>query len=336
VTFKGFLARRIVTMVIVLIAVATINFFLFQVLPFSVLHINPKLWFVPVSSPKPGQAAYIKIIQQRVIENLGLNLPLQERYFVYLKAMFTFNFGYNVGASLSGPVSNTILTFAPYTILLLGTSTIASFVIGIFLGVYSAEKRGKWQDKASFVSSLFFFAMPSFWIGSILLLIFAFDLHWAPPNAAASFSSLSGIPLYLSILKAMTLPFISLTLISVGGVYLIQRNTSIDVFTEDYILMARAKGLSQRAILFKHVLRNAILPQVTQFAISIAFILSGAIITETIFGWPGLGYWSFQGIEALDFPLEQGLFFVIAVMVVVANFGADVLYGFFYPRIRAG
>ena len=322
-------------MVVVLVAVASIDFFLFQVLPFTVLHINPAVWFVPATSAK-ANVQYINIIRARVISSLGLDLPLQERYFVYLKAMFTFNFGYNVGSTLQGPVSATILTFAPYTILLLGSSIVASFIIGIYLGVYSAGRRGKWQDKSAFVSSLFFFAMPSFWIGSILLLVFAFYLHWSPANAAASFSNLHGIAFVAALLRAMALPFVSLTLISIGGVYLIQRNTSIDVTTEDYILMARAKGLKERTILYKHVLRNAILPQITNFALSVAFILSGAIITETIFGWPGLGYWSFQGIVALDFPLEQGLFFVIAVMVVVANFAADILYGFFDPRIRAG
>ncbi len=322
-------------MALVLVAVASIDFFLFQVLPFTVLHINPAVWFVPATSSK-NQVQYINIIRARVINALGLNLPLQERYFVYLKAMFTFNFGYNVGSSLSGPVSTTILTFAPYTILLLGSATVASFIVGIYLGVYSAGRRGKWQDKSAFVSALFFFAMPSFWIGSMLLLVFAFYLHWTPANAAASFSNISGLAFVGALLKAMAVPFLSLTLISIGGVYLIQRNTSIDVTTEDYILMARAKGLRERTILYKHVLRNAILPQITNFAISIGFILSGAIITETIFGWPGLGYWSFQGIQALDFSLEQGLFFVIAVMVVLANFISDILYGFFDPRIRAG
>jgi peptide/nickel transport system permease protein len=324
-------------MIVVLIAVASLNFFIFQVLPFTVLGIDPKTWFVPTGNVKSSaQAAALKLIQAKVIGDLGLNLPLQYRYFVYLKAMFTFNFGYNVGSAVSGPVSTTILTYAPYTILLLGSSIIASYFIGIYLGVYSAARRGKWQDKTSFVTSLFFYAMPSFWIGSLLLLAFGFDLHWFPTNAEVYFYNLHGINFVFGLLYAMTLPFISLTLISIGGVYLIMRSTSIDVTTEDYILMARAKGLKERTILYRHVLRNAILPQVTNFALSIAFILSGAIITETIFSWPGLGFWSFQAITALDFPLEQGLFFVIAVMVVIANFTSDILYGFFDPRIRAG
>jgi peptide/nickel transport system permease protein len=336
--FRAFLLKRLATMAVVLIAVASINFFLFQVLPFTVLRIDPKQWFVPVVNPQAVKnTAFIQAEQAKVIAQLGLNLPLQERYFVYLKAMFTFNFGYNVGSQLQGPVSNTILTFAPYTVLLLGTSTIAAFLIGIYLGVYSAARRGKWQDKTSFVTSLFFFAMPSFWIGTILLLAFAYDFHVFPSNAAVYFGSanLTGLAYVGKVLYSMILPFTSLTLISVGGVYLIMRSTSIDVTTEDYILMARAKGLKERAIIYKHVLRNAILPQVTNFALSVAFILSGAIITETVFGWPGLGYWTFQAVNSLDFPLEQGLFFVIAVMVVVANFLSDILYGYFDPRIRA-
>lgn len=331
---KRFIIGRIITMFIVLFIVAVINFIIFQVLPFTVMGIDPKTWFVPAGGSRSD--VYIQQIREQVIHNLGLDLPLQERFFQYIIAMFTFNFGYNVGGALEGPVIDTIINFAPYTILLLGTSTVISFVISIYLGIFSAHKRGKSFDKVSLISCLFFYAMPSFWIGSLLLLFFAFGLKWAPPNAAAYFSGLTGFDYVFALIKALALPLFSLTLISVGGFYLIMRSSAIDIITEDYILMAKAKGLSTRKILFKHVQKNSILPLLTVFAISLGFVLSGAIITETIFGWPGLGYWSFVAIDTLDFPFEQAFFFIISVMVVVANFIADILYGVFDPRIRTG
>jgi peptide/nickel transport system permease protein len=319
-------------MFIVLFVVAVINFIIFQVLPFTVLGIDPKTWFVPAGGTRSD--VYLDKIRQEVIHNLGLDLPLQERFFQYIYAMFTFNFGYNVGGALDGPVADTILRFAPYTILLLGASTVASFIISIYLGIFSAHKRGKTFDKVSLITLLFFYAMPSFWIGSLLLLFFAFGLKWSPPNAESYFSGLTGLDFVYALLKAFLLPFFSLTLISVGGFYLIMRSSAIDIITEDYILMARAKGLKTRKILFKHVQKNSILPILTVFAISLGFVLSGAIITETIFGWPGLGYWSFVAIDTLDFPFEQAFFFIISLMVVVANFIADILYGIVDPRVR--
>ncbi|MGC8601459.1 MAG: ABC transporter permease [Thermoprotei archaeon] len=335
-SLRSFVLRRLGTMLAVLVVVAAINFFLFQVLPFYVLHINPEQWFVPLPSGSVHNVAYIEKVRAQVIAAMGFDLPLYMRFLVYLRSMFTFNFGYNVGGALSGPVATTIERFAPYTILLLGSSTVASYLIGIYLGVVSAAKRGQLVDVASFTTLLFLYAMPSFWIGTLLLVFFAFSLKLFPIDAEAYFSSFHGIAFVGALLKSMVLPFSSLLLISIGGVYLIMRSTTIDVMSEDYIMMARAKGLPNSTILYKHALRNAILPIITLFALSMGFILSGAVITETIFSWPGLGYWTFVAIETLDFPLEQAIFFVISIMVVAANFIADLLYGFLDPRIRAG
>ncbi|MGC8673787.1 MAG: ABC transporter permease [Thermoprotei archaeon] len=321
-------------MIGVLVVIAVVNFFIFQILPFWILKINPAQWYVPAINPHNVQAT--EHARAAVIAAMGFNEPLPIRFLTYMKSMFTFNFGYNVGFELSGPVITTIERFAPYTILLLGSSTIVSFIIGIYIGVVSAAKRGQILDVASFTTLLFFYAMPSFWIGMILLVFFAYSLRLFPISAASSFSGLTGLAFVQALLRAMILPFISLTIISIGGVYLIMRNTTMDVLSEDYIMMAKAKGLSNNTILYKHALRNAILPIITIFAISMGFILSGAIITETIFTWPGLGYWSYAAIENLDFPFEQAIFFIISLMVVLANFIADLMYGFLDPRIRAG
>ncbi len=329
----GYILRRLALTAVIMVVVAAINFLLFQVMPFTLLGINPEVWYVPAISTSHN-LQYITEIRERVISELGFNLPIQYRFLRYMESLFTFHFGYNVGGVLSGPVSATIARFAPYTILLLGGSTVASFIIGEYLGVFSASRRGRPADKVSFVTLLFLYSMPSFWIGMLLLLAFAYYLKLAPSSAAAYMSQFTGASYYAAVLRAMALPFLSLTLISIGGFYLIMRSSALEVMGEDYILMARAKGLRERDVLYRHVLRNAVLPVMTVFAISLGFVLSGAVITETIFGWPGLGYWTYMAIITQDFPLEQAIFFVISLMVVLANLIADLLYGLLDPRIR--
>jgi peptide/nickel transport system permease protein len=137
-------------------------------------------------------------------------------------------------------------------------------------------------------------------------------------------------------MQAMWLPFLTLTLVSIGAVFLTMRATMIDVLAEDYVTMARAKGVPERAVLFKHTLRNAIIPIATLFALSIGFILAGAVVTETVFDWPGLGRAIFDGVLANDFPLEQAIFYIIALMVLLANFIVDIVYGYLDPRIKTG
>ncbi|MGC8613448.1 MAG: ABC transporter permease [Conexivisphaera sp.] len=329
----GYIVRRLAMTAIIMVVIAAINFLLFQVLPFTLLGINPEIWYVPALGTSHN-LQYITEIREKVISELGFNLPLQYRFLRYMESMFTFHFGYNVGGVLSGPVSATIERFAPYTILLLGGSTVASFIVGEYLGVFSASRRGRPADKVSFITLLFLYSMPSFWIGVLLLLIFAYYGRFAPTSAAAYISQFTGPAFYLAVLKAMALPFLSLTLISIGGFYLIMRSSTLEVMNEDYVLMARAKGLRERDVLYRHVLRNAVIPVMTVFAISMGFVLSGAVITETIFGWPGLGYWTYMAIITQDFPLEQAIFFIISLMVVLANLVADLLYGFLDPRIR--
>jgi len=155
-------------------------------------------------------------------------------------------------------------------------------------------------------------------------------------NLGTLIISKSGWATILPTLTAMWLPFVTLTLATIGGVFLIMRATMIDALAEDYVVMARAKGLPERTVLYKHAMRNAVIPLATLFAISIGLILSGAIITETVFNWPGLGIAIYMGIVSNDFPLEQAIFFIISLMVLIAVFIVDIAYGFLDPRIRAG
>jgi len=246
-------------------------------------------------------------------------------------------------------------------LLLMGTSEILAIIIGIALGVIAAHRRGGIFDNVSVLASLTTYSLPSFWIGMMLLLLFYFNLGWFP-NAgtyprdwAIIYQSTGGFPPKIILgmlfgtviaLPSITeisgrmlhlfLPTLTLTLFSYGGYLLLTRATMLETLSEDYIVTARAKGLKERTVLFKHALKNASLPLITSAAMTFGFILSGAIITEQVFTYPGLGQWTWAAISYSDYPVLQAIFYIIALCVIVANFVADVLYGIVDPRIKYG
>jgi|BEDMetMinimDraft_1075159.scaffolds.fasta_scaffold02216_1 peptide/nickel transport system permease protein len=333
-----YIVKRVINMIIVLFLLANLNFFLFEYVPMAILGLGVS-FFVPYKSAQ--QALLGPVIYQSVIKEFGLDKPWPIRYESYLKNIFTGNFGYGISA-ISGhePVWSIISTYAPNSIFLLGVSTVLSIILGAYVGIVSASKRGKFVDISSVSVGIFSYSIPSFWIGLIVLYFFAVKYHFFPISLGAATIGPGNVPLpvgSLAYIKAYlwagTLPILVLTLISFGSFQLIMRNTLNDVLTEDYIMIARAKGLSERAVLYKHAFRNALLPLVTSMALAFGFILSGAVITETIFNFTGLGWATLRYIEAFDYPVIQGIFFLIGVMVVVANFLADIAYGFLDPRV---
>jgi peptide/nickel transport system permease protein len=337
-----YIARRTVNLVILILVIVAFNFFLFQILPFttSCPHISynqcVQAFYVPAAPTKGNASAVIAHERAEVIASFGFNQPLSTRFVLYFRDMFTGQFGFNIGGALAGSVLQTVQQRTPYTVLLLGTSTVAAFIIGIGVGVVSAAKRGKVIDVSSLAAFLFINSLPVFFLGGILIILQIITTGRSYLNVGTLTLSKYGGHLIVPILEAMWLPFLSLTLVSIGGVYLVMRATMIDVLSEDYIVMARAKGLDERTVLYKHAFRNAIIPIATLFALSIGFILGGALITEAVFDWPGLGLAIYSAVVSNDFPLEQAMFFIISVMVLIANFIVDVAYGFLDPRIKAG
>lgn len=339
-----YVAKRTVYTIILLLIIIIFNFFLFQILPFIVscpgktyIACAEEL-YVPTVAPLHTQCPQCVLAAERNITMTayGFYSPIYVRFIDYFRDMFTFNFGFNLRGDLGGSVLYTISSRLPYTVLLLGSSTIAAFVIGIGIGVVASAKRGKVFDISSLASLLFLNSLPVFFLGGMLELAqLKLTNTWYNPLGAA-LASQTGLAYDALLLKELFLPFMTLTLVGIGSVFLTQRAVMIDTMAEDYVLMARAKGVPERTVLYKHALRNAVLPIVTAFAISIGFILSGAIITETVFGWPGLGQAIYQGVETFDFPLEQAMFFIISLMVLIAVFMADVAYGFLDPRVSTG
>ena len=334
-------------MALLIVVIVVFNFFLFQVLPFltscpgETYTKCAETLYVPIIPPK-GNANLTKILQTEratVLKEYGFDSPMITRFFLYIKDMFTFSFGYNTGGipGVSGTsVISTIEVRAPFTLLLLGLSIVTSFLIGIGIGVVAAAKRGKLLDVGSLAVLLFVNSLPVFFLGAMLELLQVQTTNTSYVTFGAATLLNTGLSYYAALLKTMFLPFLTLTLSFIGGVFLTQRAVMIDTISEDYVLMARAKGLPERTVLYKHAFRNAVLPIVTSFAIAMGFIMAGAVITETVFGWPGLGLAIYDGVVGVDFPLEQALFFIITLMVLFSVFAADIVYGFLDPRVSTG
>ncbi len=262
---------------------------------------------------------------------------LAEQFVIYFLSMLSGNFG--TSFYTRRPVIDEISVRIGPTLLLFGSSVIISYILGIFLGAILAWRRGTKMELSAIVVSLFFYSMPVFWFGLVLLWFFAFERRWFPLGGIGGFdpntgAALTGISLVGDILWHMALPLGNLVILGLAGHVLLMRNSMLEVMGEDYILTAKAKGLSERRVMYRHAARNALLPVVTALAISIGGVISGGVLTETIFSWPGMGYFLVTSTLQQDYPSVQAAFFILAVITILANTVADVLYAYLDPRVR--
>ncbi len=327
-TLRGYIAKRLVYTIVLVIFTIILNWIIFQAMPgvqgaIAALQGNPRV------NPQGYQV---------LLNRYGLNASPWTRFVNYFWAMLTFNFGtsYNTGHSVVTDMVSSGRLFN--TIELLGTSTVLAITIGIFLGVMAARRRGSALDNFWVTASLTTFALPTFFMGIMFIVIFSINLHWFPQSyvTPAEWGS-TPPPLLQQIvprLQHLFLPALTLTLFTYGGFLLLTRATMLETLNEDYIVTARAKGLKERTVLFHHALKNASLPLVTASALAFGGILGGAIITETIFAWDGLGRWLFDSIGSKDFPVMQSMFYVLALATIIANFISDIAYGIIDPRVR--
>ncbi len=316
-------------MLILIYLIATVNFVLFNLMPGTTLS--------KYVAKVEGKMDKEKLDQLKAI--YGLDRPMHERYVLYLRNMITWQFGESYESRSS--VQNEIIRVLPNTLLLMGVAELAAMFVGILLGVIVAYKRGGSLDTGVVTVSLATYSVPVFWIGWLLLSFFSVQLKWFPVGGvvprewalnppANIFETIAG-RLYM-----ITLPSITLFIFLIGGWILLTRATVLETITEDYVATARAKGLAERTVLFKHVLKNASLPIITSIALTFGFLITGAIITETVFSYGGMGLLVWKAIGQSDVPVLQAFFFVIALLVVVANFVADLLYGVVDPRVKYG
>ena len=261
--------------------------------------------------------------------------PLWVQYLQYLVKLFHGDLGISF-TYFPTPVSTVLGQEIPWTLFLVGVSVIISFTLGTLLGIVIAWNRGSVLDGAVPPLLTFFSAVPYFWLALISLYIFGYTLGWFPLNGGYDISVTEGWngDFVLSALQHSLLPAFTIVLASIAGWMLGMRNNMITTMTEDYVLLAEAKGLSQRRVMFAYAARNAILPNVTAFALSLGFVVGGALLTEVVFSYPGIGFALLQAAQNSDYPLLQGIFLCIAVAVIGANFVADLVYTVLDPRVR--
>lgn len=325
---RTYVAKRIIYSIVLVFFVITVNFVIFMLMPG-----NPAMRLADsmrIRNPEVVKA---------VTEAFGLNQPMHIRYVKYVKNMLTGHFG--TSYYTNKPVSEEITMRLRNTLILVIPPEIIAIIVGIALGVIAAHKRGGLFDSAAVVTSLVAYSLPVFWIAMVLIMVFSFHLKWLPsaysqPDYWFMYPPSNIFVDWTTRLKHLILPWVTLFLLSYGSYLLLTRATVLECITEDYVVTARAKGLKERTVLFKHTLKNASLPIITDVAIVFGFMLGGAIITEQVFIYPGMGWWIWRSIEELDYPALQAIFFIIALCVIAANFLADLLYGVIDPRVKYG
>lgn len=321
-----FLLRRAGFYLIALWVAVTLNFFLPRLIPGDPAS---RLLARIADRITPEQIASLK-------EVFGLSdAPIWVQYVEYLGHLIRGDLGLSI-SQFPTPVIDVIGTGFTWTLLLGAVSLIISFVIGNVLGVIGSWRRGGAVDSILPPVLIFFSAFPYFWLAMLTLYFFGFQLQLFPLRNAFD----AGIePAFTgefigSVLLHLVLPAFTVVLVSLGGWMLGMRNTMISTLSEDYISMAEAKGLFPRTVMYKYAARNALLPAVTSFGLSFGFIVSGALLTETVFTYPGLGYLLLSGVQKLDYPLIQGLLLMITLAVLLANFLVDIAYVRLDPRVR--
>ena len=322
-SLRKVLAKRIFNAFLAIILIMLVNFLLFRVMPGDpALMMTPRL---------PGDAA--EAIYERNVELMGLDQDLHVQLYKYFIQTFMLDWGesYKYEDSVTKVVGSAIM----WTLMLLGISSFITFVVGIWLGKLAAKRRGRTADVTITGFGLFFYGMPIFWFAIVLMVIFAVWIELFPVSGYMDAGRTPEFTLDAigNILWHMTLPVATLAIGSLAGIILIQRNSLVDVLTEEYIVTAYAKGLSEKQVMKRHATPNARLPIVTTIAMDIAFILGGAFQVEYVFSYKGIGWVTIDAITEYDFPILQFIVLIGGVAVVVANLLADIVLALLDPRV---
>jgi peptide/nickel transport system permease protein len=266
-------------------------------------------------------------------DSFDLDKPLWKQFFTYLHNLARGDIGYSYYHN--APVLRVIISYLPWTLLLMGTALILSTILGVITGIESGWRRGKTFDKALLVGTMSLSGFPSFFIGIIFLLTFSVTLGILPlQGAKTAYSGLSGFPLLLDVLKHLILPLASLTLVFISGSFLLTRNTMVTILGEPFILTAKAKGLRDRQVRYKHAGRNSMLPVVTQTGIGFGTrLITGALFVEVVFSYPGMGTLTYNSLLMRDYPVLQGSLLIITIFVLGINLAVDLLYRKLDPRV---
>jgi peptide/nickel transport system permease protein len=320
---RRFGLRRLDQYLVVFVVAVSLNFMLPRLMPGNPLAL---LAGVDVGLMTPEQRA-------EIIDQVGLDAPLISQFFDYWRAVLTGDLGFSYRSGR--PIVEMIGERLPWTLLITGASLVISAFFGIIMGAFSAWRRGRKSDLTLLTGMIGLQSLPSFWLGMLLISVFAVQLGWFPSFGARTPAAyLEGWANVRDIAEHAVLPIVTLTVLSIPGVYLTMRYSMLEVLGDDFIRTARAKGAPETRILFGHVARNAIAPVVTFLAIRFAFAFGGSVIIETVFSYPGLGRLVFEAVSGRDYPVMQAAFLVFTVAVLLANLFADLLYPILDPRMR--
>lgn len=311
-----FILRRLYQTIIVIVAAVLIVTFLLAIIPGDIARMR---------APKGATEEMLENIRER----FNLDQPVMARFYSNLKGILTLDFGYSW--TYDRPVWDIILEGLPWSIKLAIVAEIIIIVIGILAGVISAVKRYSFLDVLVTISTSVLVAIPIFWIGRLMQLFFAQWLGWFPPSGAPPPGTA-----FWSGLKYYIMPAAALAAISTAYVARILRSSMLEEMNQDYIVTARAKGLSNRKVTYKHGLKNALIPTVTYIGIDFGVLIGAAVLTEIIFNWPGVGHKMYFAVLQRDHPMVLGLVLVLVVIFVVINLLVDISYAFIDPRIRLG
>lgn len=315
---KAYIIKRFLYMIPTLLGASILIFFLYALTPGDFVDSN--------SSLTAERKAELKSLY-------GLDQSIIQRYFTWIGNVFTGDFGFSL--QYQQPVSSLLSDYIWNSFIIAFASLILTWVVAIVIGVISATRQYSFFDSAVTLGVFAAMSLPSFFIGLLLIKIFAVDLNIFPAGGMSTTgSNATGFSYFLQVLDHMFLPVVVLTMLSVGSLTRYFRTNMLEVVKQDFIRTARAKGLKEKVVIYRHALRNALLPAITLFGFELPALFSGAIVIERVFNWPGVGSIYMQAFTVRDYPLLMGFTMFIAVLTVVSNLLADLLYGAADPRVR--
>lgn len=303
----GFILKRLLQAIFVVVAVSLI-------VALAIRMTGDPALMIAQNATNITEADLIKIR-----EGLGLNQPFYLQYWDSLKGLLVWDFGNSfVGGT---PVNMLVNKALPATLMLAFASMFVSIALSIPLGIKAAVSRGKWQDQLIRICSLVGLSFPNFWLATMMVLLFAITLKWLPP------SGMDGLASYV-------MPAVTMGVILTATNVRLVRTTMLETLNAQYVMVARAKGLSEEKVLYKHALRNCAIPLITYFGLQFGGLLGGIVVIERVFNWPGMGTLAFDAVSARDYPVLQAVIMILSLMIVAVNLLVDIAYGLIDPRIR--
>lgn len=317
----SYLLKRLAQVVPIILIIVVVNFVLIHLAPG-----DPIVYII-------GDAPVSEEVVAQLREKLGLDRPLLQQLIIYLLNVSRGDFGYSYVAR--EPVLDVILHRLPATLLLTVTQYILAIFAGLILGVVSAQRQGKTVDTATTLLSVVGYAVPVFWLGQMLVLVFSHKFGLFPSQGMYSLRyDMTLAEKVLDVSWHLILPCITLAFFNLALIARLTRANMLQTLRLEYVMFARSKGISESAVIYRHALRNAVLPVVTIIGLNIKTLITGAVLTETVFAWPGIGRLTFEALTARDYPVLMAMFIFVGILVVIANLLTDLAYAYLDPRIR--